>query len=331
MAEIEPAESVGKVISLPQTLTAQQILNTEYPDLIWTVPGLIPEGLTILASRPKIGKSWLCLGLAVGVASGGMVLGQIEVQPHKVLYIAMEDTERRLQSRLQMILPGNAAPDQLIFALTWPRLGGPGEKKLRAWMTENPETKLIIIDTLAGIRGSRRPGSLYDADYREIAGIKGIADEYGISIIVVHHSRKAKAEDILDRVSGSTGLTGAADNVAILMRERSQADATLFVSGREVEDQELALNFEAGSWVIMGEAQEYRLTEERREIVDLLRREGGPIKLADIAGALGKKKPNVINLLNSLIEEGFVEKAGHGKYQLKTASSESGEPDELAA
>lgn len=153
-------DSLGKVIQLPPTLTAQQILSTEYPDPTWTVPGLIPEGLTILASRPKMGKSWLCLGLAIGVASGGRVLGQIEVQPQKVLYIAMEDTGRRLHSRLHMILHGNSEPDQLIFALTWPRLDGTGLQDLRNWMEQNPDTGLIIIDTLVRIRGSRRPGFL---------------------------------------------------------------------------------------------------------------------------------------------------------------------------
>lgn len=326
-------QNLRKLIRLPATLTARQILATEYPEPTWAVPGLISEGVTILAGGPKIGKSYLCTNIALAVASGGTVLGEIEVTPRRVLYIALEDTPRRLKSRMRKILQGHPEPDRLHFALTWPRLDGTGLQDLRNSMEQHPDTGLIIIDTLVRIRSSKRTGSPYEADYNEIAALKSIADEYGISIIVVHHLRKTKAEDIFDLVSGSTGLTAAADTVAILLRERSQADATLFVSGREVEDQELALRFEAdsGSWVLLGEAAACRLSEERQEIVDLLGSEGGPMKLGDIAVALGKKKPNLLGLLGSLKDQGLVEKAGHGKYQLKPAPGGSDGPSETSS
>jgi hypothetical protein len=304
------------------TLTAQDIMGSEFPNLPWIIPGLLPSGLTVLASRPKLGKSWLCLGMGLGVATGGTVLGQIEVPKRDVLYISLEDTARRLQNRLKMVLQDAPAPEQFHFALHWPRLnGGAGTKAMDNWMKDHPETGLIIIDTLARIRGSRR-GSFYDNDYEDIAQLKSIADDYSIGIIVVHHLRKTEAKDIFDMVSGSTGLTGAADNVALLLRDRSRADAILYLGGREVEDQELALKFESehGSWVIMGPADEYQLTEERQQILDLLKQEGSVMRLADITTALGKKKPNVINLLNNLIDRGLVEKAGYGKYRLKLAS-----------
>jgi hypothetical protein len=312
------------------TLNARDIMETEFPNLPWVVPGIIPAGLTILASRPKLGKSWLSLGIGLAVATGGTVLGQIEVPKREVLYIALEDTERRLQNRLKMLLPDAQAPEGLHFALHWPKLDTTGAKALNNWVKANPETGLIIIDTLARIRGSRR-GAMYDNDYKEIAEVKSIADGHGIGVIVVHHLRKAEAKDIMDMVSGSTGLTGAADTVAVLTRDRSRADATLFLGGREVEDQELALRFDSGQgWVIMGPSEEYNLTVERQQIVDLLRQEGCTMRLGDIARALGKKKPNVINLLNSLMEQGLVEKTGYGKYQLKAGDAESSESNEPA-
>ena len=314
-----------------QTLSAREIMKTEFPDLPWVIPGLIPPGLTVLASRPKLGKSWFCLGMGLGVATGGTVLGEVEVPTSRgVLYITLEDTVRRLQSRLEIILQDDQPPEQFHFALRWPQLDNGGVKALDDWMKENPETGLIIIDTLARIRGSGR-GAMYDNDYEKMAQLKSIADNHGIGIIVVHHLRKTEAKDILDMVSGSTGLTGAADNVAILRRDRSSADANLFLGGREMEDQDLALKFDSdrGSWLIMGPSDEYQLTVERRQIVDLLRQEG-TMKLADIAGTLGKKKPNVTNLLNNLIEQGLVEKAAHGKYQLKSDSGTVEAPSQEA-
>ena len=326
-------KSSGRVIRLPATLTARQILATEYPEPTWAVPGLISEGVTILAGGPKIGKSYLCLHIALAVASGGTVLGKIEVTPRRVLYIALEDTYRRLGSRMRKILHGNPEPDRIHFAYSWPRLDGTGLQDLRSSMEQHPDIGLIIIDTLVRIRSSKRTGSPYEADYNEISRIKALADEFGICIVVVHHLRKTKAQDIFDLVSGSTGLTAAADTVAILLRERSQADATLFVSGREVEEQELALRFEfdSGSWVLLGEAAACRLSEERQEIVDLLESEGGPMKLGDIASALGKKKPNLLGLLSGLTDQGLVEKAGHGKYQLKPAPGGSDGPRETSS
>lgn len=330
LLEHHPGRSEGtffRPLNFPLGLTAQQLLNNVYPEPEWVVLGLIPEGLTLLASKPKMGKSYLCLGIAVGVASGGRVLGQIDVPARGVFYLALEDTLRVVQSRLRMIRQGNPKPIPLDIYSSWPRLDDGGLEIFIDKIGEKPETGLIIIDTLARIRSLKRPGSIYEADYNEMAKLKKVADEQRISIIVIHHTRKAGGADFLDRVLGSTGLTAAPDNIALLMRKPSQPEATLFVSGREMEEQELAFKFEAewGSWVILGHAEDCRLTQERQEIIDLLRQEGCIMRLGDIASALGKKKPNVINLLNSLMELGLVEKAGYGKYKARGETSESGE------
>jgi hypothetical protein len=327
----KPADNRPNLHRLVPTLNARNLMATEFPDVPWVVPGLIPPGLTLIASRPKLGKSWLCLGLGLGVATGATVLGQIEVPRRDVLYIALEDTERGLKNRLGMILQGAQPPEQYHFALRWPQLDGAGAKDLRNWIKEHPETGLIMIDTFARIRGFK--GGAYGSDYKEIAELKAIADDHKIAILLVHHLRKAEAKDVMDMVSGSTGLTGAADTIGVLQRSRSSNDATLFLSGREVEDQGLAMEFDSGQgWIIVGNADEYQLTVERQQIVDLLKQEGGTMKLGEIAGVLGKKKPNVTNLLNSLIEQGLMEKVGHGKYQLKSVAKGDESPSsELSA
>ena len=62
--------------------TAQQLMDADFPEPKWAVPGLIAEGLTFIAGAPKVGKSWLALGLGIAVASGGQVLGNIPVDVH---------------------------------------------------------------------------------------------------------------------------------------------------------------------------------------------------------------------------------------------------------
>ena len=82
-----------------QLWTADDILTTDWPKPVWAIPGLLPVGLTILAGRPKVGKSWLTLQIALAVASGGRVLGQ-PGEKGPVLYLALEDPPRRLKERM---------------------------------------------------------------------------------------------------------------------------------------------------------------------------------------------------------------------------------------
>jgi len=314
----KPKSSEVKSSRIPATLTAQELMGIDFPELAAIVPGLILPGVTVLASKPKIGKSCLCLNIGMGLATGTEALG-VPVERREVLYIALEDTERQMQERLsKILLRGVPAPDGLHFAFGWRGINDAGLQDLDGWLTANPETKMVIIDILARIRGRKRGGgSMYDADYEEIAKIKAVADTHEVAILIVHHTRKAGSRDLFDLVSGSTGLTGAADTIALLFRERFQPNAVLAISGRDQEDVELALRFDAetATWEMLGQADEARLTPERREIVELLKKAGSPMRLKEIAEALGKKKSNVANLLNDLGDQGMVDKCGYGLYR----------------
>jgi hypothetical protein len=98
--------------------------------------------------------------------------------------------------------------------------------------------------------------------------------------VVIHHTRKAEADDPLDTVSGSTGLTGSVDGVMVLTRQRGEADAFLYVDGRDLEEtKELALTWNAAiaSWTIAGDAEEYQLSQQRRDILQVLEEAGEPL------------------------------------------------------
>lgn len=295
--------------------TAQQIMNLDSSQPTAIVPGIISPGVTLLVSKPKIGKSYLCLHIGLGVASGGQVLG-IEVAAQDVLYLALEDTPWLMKERLNKMLRGATAPSRLHIKFTSPP-GKAGLDDLQRWLDTRPETKLVIVDILTKIC-ELKPGN-YHGDYGIISQFKSIAERYKIAIVLVHHLRKTGAKDELDLVSGSTGLTGAVDTIALLRRKRLQEKATLLISGRNQKEVELALRFDetTGIWEPREPGEENQLTPERLEIVDLLKKAPGPLRLQEIAQALGKKSANVANLMNNLIKQGLAEKVQYGYYQLK--------------
>lgn len=159
----ESAHRSKLIRSLPDTWTVESLFGTEFPPPTWIVPDLLTTGLTILAGAPKLGKSWLALGLGVAVGSGGAVIGQFRVELRKALYFALEDTPRRLQERLLKI--GAPRLSALTICPSW-RRGAEGIKDLDDYLTAFPETKLVIIDTLEKFRDRTHPGeSIYTADY----------------------------------------------------------------------------------------------------------------------------------------------------------------------
>jgi hypothetical protein len=134
--------------------------------------------------------------------------------------------------------------------------------------------------------------------------------------MLIYHNRKAEGEDPLDDIIGSTGLSGAVDAALILRRGRGQADATLFITGRDVEEQGLALKFhpKEGLWELLGDAAEYAKSQERLNIINLLR-EQGPKTPTEIAKILGKKSNTIKGLLFKMANDGEV-KSVSGTYEI---------------
>jgi hypothetical protein len=140
--------------------TADRLMAEEFPAPRWAVPGLIPEGLTILAGAPKAGKSWLALNLALAIAGGTSVLGEIQVDAGEALYLALEDTPRRLQSRMSKILGDQPAPAGLTLLTEFPTLPSGGAEAVGGWLEARPNARLVVIDVFAKVRGTTRPASI---------------------------------------------------------------------------------------------------------------------------------------------------------------------------
>ncbi|MGU3421373.1 AAA family ATPase [Methylobacterium sp. D54C] len=298
---------------------AADLRRMTFPPIQYVVPGYIAEGCTLLAGRPKLGKSWLVLESGLAVAIGSDCLGGIACRQGDVLYLALEDNRRRLQRRIDKVLGAFAKewPAAFEYATEWPRANEGGLDRIREWIKSKANPRLVIVDVLAmfkPVRGSSE--SLYEADYAAIKGLQGLAGEYGIAIVVVHHTRKSGAEsDPFEKVSGTLGLSGAADTALIL--DRDSNGATLYGRGRDIEEIESAVIFDKEScrWLIQGEATDVRRTDERSTILSVLLEADASMSPIDLSDATGMPNLNIRQLLFKMVKAGEIEKCGRGRYR----------------
>jgi hypothetical protein len=306
-------------------ISARDLMAMDIPEPRWAIPGVLPEGLSILGGKPKTGKSWLALEWALAVAFGGAASGLIEVEQGQVLYLALEDTDRRLQDRLRQLLGGQPAPPTLTLGTKWERLDQGGLDRLELWLSLNKGARLVVIDTLAKVRTPRGKNDVqYDSDYQVVEGLKRLAEAHNIAILVVHHLRKQETVDPVDALSGTLGLSGAADGILVLKKERRTSEATLFITGRDVDEQELALAWDEtlGSWRLAADAEQARLSKERQEMVELFKREQnrrmGPTLVARL---LGRRLSGTKKLLWLMAKDGQLD-CNDGRYSLPLLSNQ---------
>ena len=297
--------------------TAAELMATDFPEPRWAVPGIIAEGVTVLAGAPKAGKSWLALGLGLSIAAGGKALGAIDVDAGPALYLALEDTGRRLKTRLAKVLGDDVPPGTLTLATECPPLPAGGAALIGQWIERHDSARLVVVDVLARVRGpAGRDMSAYDADYRAVCQAKEVADHYRVPIVIVHHTRKASATDFLDEVSGTQGVAGAADTVLVLKRMRGKADAVLNITGRDVEEASLALAFAAdlGAWQLSDTPpEEIMLGDTRTAILRHVREHEGD-RPKQIADATGLGFDLVKQTVRRMADDGQLDTDGRGRY-----------------
>jgi hypothetical protein len=299
----------------------QDLADTRFPEVRWIVPGLFPEGVILLASRPKLGKSWLLLQICAAVATGNSTLVSAD-QPicGDVLYLDLENGRRRLQKRGMKYFGGLRTnwPKRMTTAHAWRRFDEGGLADLTDWCRSVDEPRLIAIDTLAKVRPPKKTGqSDYSGDYGACEGLLDIAQNFpGLAFIVAHHDRKMEAESPFDTVSGTLGLTGGVDTVALL--KRSGLGVTFHIQGRDLPDDiEKAVSFdrETCRWVILGEASDIQRSDTRKTILDVLLEADALLGPKDISAATGLRQETVRQQLLKMSRAGEVVKAGTAKYR----------------
>jgi len=236
-----------------QTIDADTLQSTAYEPVSFVVDDLLPQGLHLLAGAPKIGKSWLALWLCL-CAARGKPLWTFATRPCEVLYLCLEDSFQRIQSRLFDLTED--APASVHFSTNSDTLGKGLEEQLCSFLVEHPDTVLVIIDTLQMIRGAGYDNT-YANDYRDLSVLKHIADTHGIAILLIHHLRKELADDVFSRISGTTAISGAVDSSFTLVEEkRGSGKAKLSCIGRDIEYRELTLERNAENvWELVSDSR----------------------------------------------------------------------------
>jgi hypothetical protein len=298
-------------------VTAGALQTMTFPDPSYVVKGIIPEGLSILAGRPKIGKSWMALDFGLGIASGIPVLGGVDVEQGDVLYCCLEDNYRRLKRRITKLLGafGGVWPDRLTLATRWRRLDKGGVSDLEAWCDSVSSPRLIILDTLAGVRPTRNGSdTLYEGDYAALRDVHRLANDRAMGALALHHTRKMEADDPVDTISGSLGLAGAADTCLILARNSS--GTTLYVRGRDIEECERAVIFGSVNccWTLLGDAAEVHRSDTRKAILAVLEGATAPMSPQEIVSLTELSRNVVDQRLLNMRDGGEVVQVSRGLY-----------------
>lgn len=252
-----------------ETITAADLQQKDIPPIHFIVNNLLSVGLNILASPPKYGKSWMMLALCLAVASGGRFLGYTTNQCG-CLYLALEDSQRRLKARMDKLLAGKAAPAGFHFATMADTIDNGLFDELADFLKVHPDTGLIVIDTLQRVRGAAHgKEGAYAADYREVGALKAFADSHNVALLLVHHLRKMKDDgDPFNMISGTNGIMGASDATMVLTKEkRGDSNATLSVVGRDIESSDTVLRFNKDTcyWENLGDADWFAEQQARQE------------------------------------------------------------------
>jgi hypothetical protein len=316
-------EPIKRKKAQPETSTRRnlsELRRHQFAPIRWAIEDLLPQGFAVLASKPKLGKSWMLLGWGLAVAAGGVALEKYSASPGDVLLLALEDSERRIQSRLEQCNWGHLDEEALSrfeYKTEFPMMDKGGIEELDKWLSERTR-RLVIIDTFQRFRGPAPGKDKYGEDYKAAGQIQDLAKRHDVTIIVAHHVKKEASEDWVDSISGTQGIAGAADTLIALTKPRGKAEGFLTFTGRDIREGDLAVQFDehAGTWSSLGDAAKWRTTQERREVLEALEAlsDGDPVQPGAIAREIGKKLGVTSKLLQGLEKEGLVTKAAYGKY-----------------
>ena len=298
-------------------LTSAELSALELVDPPWLVEKLLPQGLILLAGKPKAGKSFLSLQIAGAVSVGIPLFGTYKTRRCKVLYLALEDGRRLTQKRWKFIEEGYDSPDlRFYFDDDWPS-GEPGLKAIDTKVEEYPETKLVVLDMLLDL--------FPDSDITDYTGIRAslkslraIAIKREISILATFHCRKYDGGDF-DDIIGSQAFGGAPD-CRMIIRKR-QSSGYLKIDGREIDEQELAVKLiKDQGWKFLGEGEEHRKSELREAIVRTLADATEPISPKDVSSMIEEhgyiaEYGTVKTAMYRMEADGQIVKASRGLYK----------------
>lgn len=316
--------------------TAEELMGEVFPETKYVIPGIIPEGMSVLVAAPKVGKSWLVLSTAISLSTGAKLLGGIENgRQRPVFYLALEDGKRRLQSRLRHM--GFGGSPLLEFAIA---LNGNGViKTITDWLEKHvDEEPVVFLDTLGKVMPPAQGNQTqYGHDYAVGSALKAACDAVpGSALVIVHHTNKRTTDDFVDGVSGTQGIAGSADSILELKRERLNNRATLNVTSRDAAEGSYELEFtENCVWELVGHSLEDArkaaevakitngLGERMQDVIKVIADHPDGITAKDIKAKL-PQVDNIDTYLKRAFESGRIARPQRGLYTpVTTVRSES--------
>ena len=234
------------------------------PEISWTIKGILPEGVSLLAAPPKFHKSFFAMQMAVSICSGTDFFGY-ETVKGDCIYFDLESNATRPLSRLRAMYSTTDIRGLHIVTgqSNVPRLGEGFEEALENLLLRYPNTRLVIVDVLQLISPSNGRDFSYASDYNTIGMLNEIANNLRISILAVHHTRKLRDDnDAVNNISGSCGITGAVTTIFMLSKDkRNDKKATLLITGNDIETIEWCMHFDDNQlrWCCDGDVAELEM------------------------------------------------------------------------
>ena len=285
------------------------------------VDGLLNEGMILFGGKPKRGKSWLMLDLALSVGTGSPVWRHFPVpEPQPVLYIGLEDGRDDIRERLFAIRPGITDTGKLEFLYTFPRLNEGGLEKLRGY-AESGRYRLIIIDVLARVESAdRRNGEKgYHDIYDMLAPLQDLRHQHPLCMILVTHLRKSEAQDIFDGLHGSVAYQGVQDALWVLERRLESNVAVVHSLSKRSHHQALHVSFAEGHWEFLGHDDEIKFSQARQDIQNLLDEYDRDMTISEVNRHLSQPRDRyraTQQLMYRMLQDGQLVRRGRGRYGL---------------
>lgn len=272
-------------------ISAADLQNKKFPPVRWAVDDIVPEGLTILAGDPKVGKSLLAVDICSSIASGNEVFGAKSCTKGVAVYLSMEDPERRVKERIERQCDMWPDTFKLVTGGVW-QLGKTFFDTLDEMLMLWPDLRSVVIDTMQFVMPEKKSGTQdYQFYHAYLHPVHNWAINNHIALIMITHLTKGKGaegENPFSDIIGSTAIQGTADAMILLKKNHAKAgllkedpsihDGTLIVTGREIARTDIKLIFE-------GVALKWMFAEEQLPMTG-----GDGTQIMRVSAEMSKKK-----------------------------------------
>jgi hypothetical protein len=308
--------------------TGDALMREDLPPLKFLVDNFFPDnGCVVIAGKPKVGKGWIVLDLAMAVTEGSTFWSQKCHQGEVLLYM-LEDGRRRIKQRMQMLRPNGYMSGKNIrfrYSIDGPfsvNSDGTGTllDDIRVHVRQR-SVRMVVVDVFQRVRGVlERNLDAYQQDYKIMGAIQKLANELNVLIVVVHHTKKGKVDDVIDSISGSFGISGAVDGMMIIGKEGDMMRVQSKM--RDIRDFEFDLVKEGDNpmWKPAQTAVELTAPNDSTKTQNValaLHAAACSLTAGDITVRTGINEKNVATYLGRLLKSGQIIRTSRGFYMAK--------------